>query len=114
MVTMVPGGPAGPREGLPVEVAHVRAARYRAHRPRERLDGWVAVVVNDGVAPPGWQTGIAGAADELICVATPADFFTIGQFYADFSQTTDEEVIACLEQAAKRVSQPQGRGALPR
>jgi putative phosphoribosyl transferase len=103
-----------------------RAARYRAHRQREPLDGRVAVVVDDGiatgstaraacqvarahgaarvvlavpVAPPGWQTRIAGAADELICVATPPGFLAIGQFYADFSQTTDEEVIACLEQA---------------
>jgi putative phosphoribosyl transferase len=111
-----------------------RAARYRARRPREPLAGRVAVVVDDGiatgsttraacqvarahgaarvvlavpVAPPGWQGGMRGEADELICVATPAGFFAIGQFYADFSQTTDEEVIACLAQAAAPASPPE-------
>ena len=108
-----------------------RAARYRACRPREPLAGRVAVVVDDGiatgstaraacqvarahgaarvvlavpVAPQGWQARIAGAADELVCVHTPGDFFAIGQFYADFSQTTDDEVIACLQRAAAPAS----------
>ena len=110
-----------------------RAARYRVRRPREPLAGRIAVVVDDGiatgstaraacqvarahgaarvvlavpVAPRGWQARIAGAADELICVDTPSDFFAIGQFYADFSQTTDDEVIACLQRAAAEASWP--------
>jgi len=110
-----------------------RAARYRARRAREPLAGRVAVVVDDGiatgstaraacqvarahgaarvvlavpVAPRGWQARIAGAADELVCVHTPGDFFAIGQFYADFSQTTDDEVIACLQRAAAPASRP--------
>ena len=109
-----------------------RAARYRVLRPREPLTGRVAVVVDDGiatgstaraacqvarahgatrvvlavpVAPPGWEARMAGAADELVCVETPEDFFAIGQFYADFSQATDEEVIGCLERAAVPASQ---------
>lgn len=104
------------------EVA-ARAARYRAVRPREDLDGKVAVVVDDGiatgatakaacqiarahgaaqvvvavpVAPPGWQERIGSGADEFACVLEPPRFFAIGQFYEDFSQTTEEEVIACL------------------
>ena len=104
-----------------------RAARYRVRRPREPLAGRVAVVVDDGiatgstaraacqvarahgaarvvlavpVAPRGWEARIAGAADEMVCVDTPEDFYAIGQFYADFSQATDEEVIGCLERAA--------------
>jgi hypothetical protein len=36
----------------------------------------------------------------------PGDFFGIGQFYADFSQTTDDEVIACLQCAAAEASRP--------
>jgi putative phosphoribosyl transferase len=111
------------REQAQVEA---RAARYRARRPRERLDGRVAVLVDDGiatgataraacqvarahgaarvvlavpVAPAGWQARIASAADELVCLHTPADFLGIGLFYADFSPTTDDEVIACLEHA---------------
>jgi putative phosphoribosyl transferase len=108
------------------EVAR-RARRYRRGRPRQPLDGRVAVVVDDGiatgstaraacqiaralgairvvlavpVAPAGWQDRINGDADELVSVATPAPFYAIGQFYDDFSQTTDEEVAACLDEAA--------------
>jgi len=103
-----------------------RAQRFRAGRPRIALAGRTAVVVDDGiatgstaraacevaraqgaarvvlavpVAPPGWAERTGGAADELICLETPAPFFAIGQFYADFSQTSDEEVIACLQRA---------------
>ena len=110
-----------------------RAARYRVRRPREPLAGRTAVVVDDGiatgstaraacqvarahgaarvvlavpVAPRGWGEWIAGAADELVCVDTPRDFYAIGQFYADFSQTTDDEVIACLDRAAAPASRP--------
>ena len=43
---------------------------------------------------------LAGDADEFVCLETPEPFFGVGQFYADFSQTTDEEVVACLEQRA--------------
>jgi putative phosphoribosyl transferase len=110
-----------------------RAARYRVRRPREPLAGRVAVVVDDGiatgataraacqvarahgaarvvlavpVAPRGWQARNADAADELVSVQTPRDFAAIGEFYADFSQTTDEEVIGCLERAAASASRP--------
>jgi len=115
-----------------------RAARYRASRPREPLGGKVAVVVDDGiatgwtaraacqiarahgaarvvlavpVAPPGLETRIAGAADELVCLHTPADFFAIGEYYADFSQTTDDEVIACLKRAAAPAARRQASTA---
>ena len=104
-----------------------RAARYRVRRPREPLNGQVAVVVDDGiatgstaraacqiarahgaarvvlavpVAPPGWQARIGAEADELVCVDTPRGFFAIGQFYARFPQVSDDEVIACLDRAA--------------
>jgi putative phosphoribosyl transferase len=117
------------REQAAVEA---RAGRYRARRPREPLDGRVAVVVDDGiatgstaraacqiarahgaarvvlavpVAPPGWQARIGADADEMVCVATPRGFSAIGQFYARFPQVSDEEVLACLERAAALQSQ---------
>ena len=71
-----------------------------------RAHGAARVVLAVPVAPRGWEARIAGAADELVCVATPVDFFAIGQFYADFSQTTDEEVIACLEQRGTHRPRP--------
>ena len=110
-----------------------RARRFRGGRPRQPLDGRVAVVVDDGiatgstaraacqvarlqgaarvvlavpVAPPGWEARIGAVADELVAVETPAPFFAIGQFYADFTQTTDDEVAGCLR--ARRRARPRG------
>jgi putative phosphoribosyl transferase len=123
------------REQAAVEA---RAGRYRARRPREPLDGRVAVVVDDGVAtgstaraacqiarahgaarvvlavpvaPPGWQARIGADADEMVCVATPRGFSAIGQFYARFPQVSDEEVLACLERAAALQPQAHAAGA---
>ena len=117
-----------------------RAARYRVRRPREPLNGRVAVVVDDGiatgstaraacqiarahgaarvvlavpVAPPGWQARIGAEADELVCVDTPRGFFAIGEFYARFPQVSDEEVIACLERAAALQDPAQASTARP-
>jgi len=116
-----------------------RAARYRIGRPRVDLTGRIAVVVDDGiatgataraacqvarahgaarvvlaapVAPPGWEASIGGDADEFVTVESPRDFYAIGQFYADFSQTTDEEVLACLRAAdtALQEAAPTGPG----
>jgi len=39
--------------------------------------------------------------DELVAVMTPADFAGVGQWYEDFSQTTDEEVRDLLERASQ-------------
>lgn len=102
-----------------------RAELFRAGRQRQSLEHRTALIVDDGVAtgstaraacevarahgaarvvlavpvaPPGWAARIGEAADELICLATPENFDSVGQFYDDFSQTTDDEVIACLEQ----------------
>lgn len=104
-----------------------RGRRYRAGRDRIPLGGKVVVVVDDGiatgatakaacrvarlegatrvvlavpVAPAHGILDLAGAADELVTVATPEHFFGIGQFYRDFSPTSDEEVVACLDRAA--------------
>jgi putative phosphoribosyl transferase len=51
------------------------------------------------VAPPKWTTELAGTADEFVCVDTPESFFGVGQWYRDFAQTTDEEVVACLRRS---------------
>jgi len=37
--------------------------------------------------------------DEIICVKTPEPFLGVGQWYRDFSQTTDEEVRELLARA---------------
>ena len=102
-----------------------RARSYRAGRNRVPLAGRIAVIVDDGiatgataraacqvaralgaarvvlatpVAPPDWQYRIGSDADDLVSVATPTPFFAIGEFYDDFSQTSDDAVVACLTQ----------------
>ncbi len=103
-----------------------RAERFRRGRPRVPLTGRTAVVVDDGiatgstaraacrvarahgaarvvlavpVAPADWTVSAGDDADELVCLDTLEEFFAISQFYRDFTQTTDDEVISCLERA---------------
>jgi putative phosphoribosyl transferase len=68
-----------------------------------RAHGAGRVVLAVPVAPIGWTDRIGGDADECIALDTPEPFRAIGQFYADFSQTPDDEVVGCLERAATRV-----------
>ena len=42
------------------------------------------------------------AADEVVAVMVPEHFYAVGQWYEDFSQTSDEEVRDLLAQAARR------------
>ena len=74
--------------------ATLRAA-IRALRQRDPA-GIVAAVP---VASPDTCAAIAEQADEAVCAATPRDFRAVGQWYADFSQTTDQEVRALLAAA---------------
>ena len=103
-----------------------RARRYRGDQPPVPIEGRTVVVVDDGiatgstarvacqvarargaarvvlavpVAPRGWTTRMGDDADECVSVETPAGFFAIGQFYADFAQTSDGEVAARLDRA---------------
>jgi putative phosphoribosyl transferase len=52
------------------------------------------------VAPLDWSARFGEDADELVCLATPARFSAVGQWYSDFSPTSDEEVVDCLARAA--------------
>lgn len=101
-----------------------RSARFRQGRAGHDLAGRVALIVDDGVAtgstavvacrtarrlgasrvvfavpvaPSGWTERLRDEADELVAVETPEPFFAVGQWYTDFAQTSDDEVIACLE-----------------
>jgi putative phosphoribosyl transferase len=50
------------------------------------------VVVAVPVAPAATVASLHQSADALVCLETPEMFLGIGQWYDDFSQTTDEEV----------------------
>ncbi len=104
-----------------------RARRYRGDRPRLPLRGHCAVIVDDGVATGSSVRAacqvarVHGAArvviavpvasrlavwslrdvcDDIVCVELPDPFYAVGEWYDDFSQTTDERVIDLLRRAA--------------
>ncbi|MGH3363080.1 MAG: phosphoribosyltransferase family protein [Nocardioidaceae bacterium] len=114
-------------------VVEDRAARFRAGRPRLPLDGKTALIVDDGVAtgataraacrvarelgaarvvlavpvgPIHVEERFRDDADEVVCPSQPAEFYAVGQFYADFSQTTDDEVTGLLERRATTMGSP--------
>jgi predicted phosphoribosyltransferase len=38
-------------------------------------------------------------ADEFICLYAPSDFLAVGNYYRDFAQVTDEEVVEILKES---------------
>ncbi len=62
------------------------------------------VVVAVPVASPDRLRPLRRQCDDLICLYSPRDFYAIGQFYADFSQIEDEEVLALLRPFAPKGS----------
>jgi putative phosphoribosyl transferase len=72
--------------------------------------GAASVTVAVPVGPPSTIKELKKQADRVVCPFTPEYFSAIGQFYADFSQTTDEEVISLLKQSKKFARKPKGMG----
>lgn len=64
-----------------------------------KAEGAKKIVVAVPVAPPDTIEEMKYIADEVICPSTPANFYAIGQFYEDFSQVEDNEVLKLLEQS---------------
>lgn len=65
-----------------------------------RRQGAGRIVVAVPVGAPDTCADMNLEADEALCAATPKPFYSVGLWYHDFSQTTDEEVRDLLEQAA--------------
>jgi len=61
---------------------------------RERKPAWLVAAA--AVAPPENIERIRPCADEVVCLATPSEFYSVGQFFASFEQVSDEEVMAIL------------------
>jgi putative phosphoribosyl transferase len=55
-----------------------------------------AIVVAVPVAPPEVVRSLRREVDKVVCLSTPEPFFAIGQFYEEFEQVEDEEVIRLL------------------
>ena len=81
-------------------------ATMRAAVGAVRQLGATSIVVAIPVGAPDSCELIANDVDELVCLASPPDFHAVGQYYEDFSQTTDEQVRALLlaapEEATRR------------
>ncbi|MFJ3991093.1 phosphoribosyltransferase family protein [Streptomyces sp. NPDC090032] len=64
-----------------------------------RAQGAARVVLAVPVAPPDAVHRLRAVADDVVCLSVPPLFGSVGEWYGDFSQTTDEEVAACLARA---------------
>jgi putative phosphoribosyl transferase len=100
-----------------------RAATYRGDRSRVPVEGRTAIVVDDGLATgytaraaiaavrtrrpdrvvlavpvgsPATVAELGDLADEVVCPHTPRSFRGVGQFYTDFRQVDDSEVVTLL------------------
>jgi putative phosphoribosyl transferase len=68
----------------------------RAHKPAR-------VVVAVPVGAPSTCEELADITDETVCARMPEPFSAVGLWYSDFSQTSDEEVRALLEEHGQRI-----------
>jgi predicted phosphoribosyltransferase len=102
-----------------------RVTAYRGDRPPLDLEGRTVIVVDDGVATgvtdtaalralrrrrprrtvlavpvcaPDSAARLRDEADEVVCLTMPPLLYGVGQWYGDFSQVSDEEVVAALRQ----------------
>ena len=84
-------------------------ATMRAAVKALRQQGAAKIVVAVPVGPPDTCEEISQEADEAICLSTPPFFQAVGQYYEDFSQTSDDDVRELLTKAAE-----ERQGADPR
>lgn len=104
-----------------------RSAAYRGGRARADFAGRTVVLVDDGiatgstilaalrsirkgkpraivlavpVAPPDTLERLSREVDRVVCLESPVAFYAVGQFYRDFTQTTDAEVVDLLRRSA--------------
>lgn len=61
-----------------------------------RSKGTARLICAVPVAPPDTLEKVRGYADEVVCLEAPMDFRAVGQFYAEFPQVEDAEVIEIL------------------
>ncbi|MBI3944641.1 MAG: phosphoribosyltransferase [Armatimonadetes bacterium] len=105
---------------------HRRMEAYRGDRPPVPLEGKTVIVVDDGIAtgatvlatlrglraqnpkelvlaipvgPPASIERLAPEADRVVALQTPEFFYAVGEWYRDFRQVSDEEVINLLERS---------------
>src|SRR5438445_1447908 len=81
-------------------------ATMRAAVKALRQRGAAKIVVAVPVGPPDTCREIEQEADEVVCASEPEFFQAVGQYYEDFSQTSDDEVRELLARAAGSEDRP--------
>ncbi len=79
--------------GLTVKAA---IASLRKERPNR-------IILAVPVMPRDKVREFEGLVDELVVLYAPVDFSAVGQFYYDFTQTSDEEVIEILREKRREI-----------
>ena len=106
------------RDNIPIPLLHERTviivddglatgATMRAAIEAIRQQQPARIVVAVPISSPETCRALAVEVDEIICVETPQPFCSVGLWYEDFPQTTDEEVCALLKQAQTTLSTQQ-------
>jgi putative phosphoribosyl transferase len=62
------------------------------------------IIVGAPTAPASCQEDLGPDVDELVVVTKPEPFYSVGQVYEFFDQTSDEEVRALLSRSEERLS----------
>lgn len=110
-----------------------RKKLFRAVRPQAQISGRSVIVTDDGIAtgstmiaalqaiktqkPLGVIVAVPVASpsrleevrrwcDEVVCLLCPEEFWAIGQFYEDFTQVEDGQVLRLLRPFTRRPSEP--------
>ena len=103
-----------------------RNDRFRKGRPAANVEGRTTIIVDDGiatgatvlagimglkdrkpmrlilavpVAAPDSLEKLSQYVDEVVCLYAPTNFMSVGVFYGDFHQTTDDQVMELLERS---------------
>lgn len=63
-----------------------------------RKDNPKEIIIAVPVSPPSTANELREISDDFVCLSTTKDFYGVGQFYDDFSQVSDEEVIELLKE----------------